>query len=108
VYILGPDNELWDFLLWLDNPRDKTLHDMVTDTFEPFLKWSNALTRVDRIELIATSRNGSRDTRIMSPPDSRGRRVPLEYDYERGNYRRTPESKSDTRWILVEEIGVHA
>lgn len=107
VYVVSPDNEMWDLLLWLDNPGGDSKHDMIADTFEPFLKWSNALDRVDRIDLIGTSDLGVRATRFVSPPDSRGIRVSLVYDPKTETFQPSAESIGDARWVCVEEIGVH-
>jgi hypothetical protein len=76
-------------------------------TFEPFLAWSNALTRVERIHLIATSSDGSRATRIMSQPDSGRKQAPLVYDRRKGVYRPTKQSKNNTLWVLVEKVREH-
>ena len=107
VYVLSADNEMWDFLLWLDNPGGDSKHDIIADTFEPFLKWSNALDRVDRIDLIGTSDQGVRATRFVSPPDPRGTRVPLVYDPNTETFQPSTESNGDARWVCFERIGVH-
>lgn len=107
VNMLSRDNEIWDFLLWLDNPGGDSRHDMIADTFEPFLKWTNALNRVDRIDLIGAFDQGVRATRFMSQPDPHGNRVPLVYDPKTETFQPLPESISGAWWICFDEIEVH-
>lgn len=107
MYVLSQDNEIWDYLLWLDNPAGEPKHDMIANTLEPFLQWSNALNMVDRIDLIGTADQGARVARLVSPPGSQRNRVAFVYDWKAKTFRSSLNSNEIPPWVHFEAIAVH-
>jgi hypothetical protein len=107
VYILDRSGEFWDFLLWLDAPGEETRYDAVHDTFEPFLRWTNALEQVEQIYLVSTPDGGCKATRFVSAPDAEGNRDTLVYNDKIQSFTRIPESHSESALQLCDAVFVH-
>ncbi len=107
VYILDRNGEFWDFLLWLDAPGEETRYDVVHDTFEPFLRWTNALEQVDQIYLVSTPDRGFKATRFVSAPDAEGNRDTLVYNDKIQSFTRIPKSHHESALQLCDEVVVH-
>jgi hypothetical protein len=107
VYILDRNSEFWDFLLWLDAPGEETHYEAVRDTFEPFLRWTNALEQIDQIYLVSTPDQGFKGTRFVSAPHADGTRDTLVYNDEIHAFARMPASDGELALQLCDEVVVH-
>jgi hypothetical protein len=107
VYILDQDGEFWDFLLWLDAPGGETRYDAVHDTFEPFLRWANALEQVERLYLVSTADRGVKATRFVSAPDAHGNHDMLVYNDKIQSFARMAASDRELALQLCEEVVIH-
>ena len=106
VYILDRNGEFWDFLLWLDAPGEETQHDVVHDTYEPFLRWANALEQVDQIHLVSTPDRGVNATQFISARDVEGNRDTLVYNDKIQSFTKISESRNESTLQLFDEVVV--